>query len=84
MREGAARRAVGVSVLAIAFLLVPCLQAQETGATLSGKVTDPSGAAVANAKISIKNLATGESAEMQTDATGQYTLSKLTADRQRC
>jgi hypothetical protein len=58
-------------------LPAPLLQAQEGAATLSGKITDSSGAAVPNAKVSIKNLETGQAADMQTDATGMYNLQKL-------
>lgn len=46
-------------------------------AGISGKVTGPSGAALPGAKVSIKNLTTGESAEAQTDANGLYRASNL-------
>jgi len=61
----------------IVLLLAPCLRAQEGEATLSGKVTDSSGAAVAEAKVSVKNLATGQSTDIQTDAAGTYNLANL-------
>lgn len=51
--------------------------AQTNSAGISGKVTAPSGAALPGAKVSIKNLTTGESKETQTDATGLYGASNL-------
>jgi len=50
---------------------------QSDNAQISGKVTGPSGAALSAAKVSIKNLNTGESTEAQTDATGLYSASNL-------
>src|SRR3982074_2931286 len=45
-------------------------QAQAVGATLSGLVTDSSGAAIANATVSIKNEATREVREQTTNGEG--------------
>jgi hypothetical protein len=50
--------------------------AQST-ATLSGTVTDPSGAVVAGARIRIHSLATGIDREVMTDASGLYAAPSL-------
>jgi len=55
------------------------LPAQDVTSTLSGIITDSAGKAVPNAKISIKNAATGESSEGQVDSEGHYTFSNLAA-----
>jgi hypothetical protein len=52
-------------------------QAQVAGASLSGTVTDASGAAVAGAKVTIENLATGVSRDPTTDKDGFYTAPNL-------
>jgi hypothetical protein len=64
-------------MLMIFSLSVPLLQAQQAEATLSGKVTDSSGAALPNAMVSVRNVETGQSAEVQTDGTGTYNLPEL-------
>lgn len=65
-------------VLIFVFTANP-LRAQDTQATLSGTVTDSSGKVLANAKVSVKNLSTGESTEAQTDSAGLYTVPNLAA-----
>jgi hypothetical protein len=53
------------------------LQAQVAGATLSGVISDPTGAGVPNAAISIKNLTTGVTRDVTTDADGYFTAPNL-------
>ncbi len=67
------------SVVALAlFLFIPhASQAQTAAGTIAGTVTGPSGQAVPNAKISIKDVATGQSTEVQSDAAGVYKASNL-------
>jgi hypothetical protein len=52
--------------------------AQVTGATLSGTVTDPSGAVVSGADVSIKNNATGDSRAVTSDSAGLFNAPNLT------
>ncbi len=51
--------------------------AQVSGATLSGEVTDESGAAIAGCTISIKNVGTGDIREVPTNSDGFYTAPNL-------
>ncbi len=56
-------------------LLAPALAlAQEFRATVTGRVLDPSSAAVPNAIVQVKNVATNELASATTDASGNYTV----------
>ncbi len=46
-------------------------------ATISGTVTDPSGAAVAGAEVILQNTAGNDSRKQQTDNAGQYTFTNV-------
>ena len=61
-------------VLGFSLSLSLPLRAQVSGATLSGTITDAQGGAVAGAKVSIKNLGTGISADSVTNANGFYSV----------
>jgi hypothetical protein len=66
-------------ILAMALLLPWQTQtyAQVAGATLSGAVTDTSGGAIPQSRMSIKNLATGVTRTITTDAAGFYSVPNL-------
>jgi hypothetical protein len=53
------------------------LFAQKTTGTISGSVTDPSGAMVPNAPVTITNKATGQSRTVNTNEAGEYTAPEL-------
>ncbi len=77
MKMQATRSAFALAVLVLSFLIPVHLLAQGSSATLSGKVTDSSGKAIANAKVAARNLETDESAEALTNPDGVYTFTKL-------
>lgn len=76
MKEKAGYSAVLVMLLLWLICAGPAL-AQIASATISGKVTDNSATAVAGGTVTIKNSATGESTQAQTDATGSYMVKSL-------
>jgi hypothetical protein len=62
-------------LLALSLLLLPAaLMAQESRATLTGIVTDASGAAVPNANIVVSNVETGEETRGTSTGQGAYTI----------
>lgn len=65
--------------LALLFLLSfpSVLQGQSTNAGLSGRVTDPSKAAIAEAAVAAVSLATNLRYETTTNASGEYVLANL-------
>jgi len=59
------------------FLLASVAFAQGDRATITGTISDPAGAVVANAPIEAKNTQTGAVYQAASTATGNYTLSQL-------
>ena len=53
------------------------LRAQVAGGSLSGTISDPQGAAIVGAKISVKNPATGVTTDTTTNTSGIYNLINL-------
>src|ERR1700687_3409412 len=65
------------AMLTLVLLLSAPVYAQVAGATLSGTVRDASSAVIANAKVSIKNTATGVPRDVTTDSAGLYSAPNL-------
>jgi hypothetical protein len=61
-----------IAFIAFVMLMVGSLNAQETRATLSGTVTDPSQATIVGASLQLTNLATGVTATATTNSNGEY------------
>jgi hypothetical protein len=66
-------------VVLIFVLTANPLRAQDTQSALSGTVTDSSGKVLPDAKVSVKNLSTGQSTEAQADSAGHYKVPNLAA-----
>ncbi len=60
--------------LAIILASVPAAWAQETRATLTGRVTDTTGAVIPQARIVITNTATGATNNVASNGVGEYTV----------
>ena len=77
---GGVRRTLASLILVFGLVLPGPAGAQTTvPPALSGTVKSPSGTVVANAKIAVKNVATGQTAETQSDSNGHYSVPGLTA-----
>ncbi|MBV8902805.1 MAG: carboxypeptidase regulatory-like domain-containing protein, partial [Acidobacteriia bacterium] len=66
-----------IAVCALLILLTAPMYAQMAGGTISGTVTDPSGAVVPNARIIIRNTATDVERNVVSNAQGFYTAPEL-------
>jgi Carboxypeptidase regulatory-like domain/TonB dependent receptor-like, beta-barrel/TonB-dependent Receptor Plug Domain len=64
-------------ILGLGLMIPLSLRAQVSGGTLSGTITDPSGAAVPNAQVEIKNSATGITRTVVTNSDGLYSAANL-------
>ena len=66
-------------LVGLAFLMLPArrLQAQSIFATLTGLVSDPSGAVVPNAKVQLRNQSTGSLRDTVTNSDGYFTFASL-------
>src|SRR5260370_2266160 len=68
-------RNVWVCALLFAFLLVPSfVQGQSTYGSVSGAVTDPSGAAISGAQVTLTNTGTSEKHTQTTSDQGTYSF----------
>jgi Carboxypeptidase regulatory-like domain/TonB dependent receptor len=64
-------------ILAFVVLAAGVLVAQTFRGTILGTVTDPSGALVSGAKVTVRNVATGLERSTQTSADGSYSIPEL-------
>lgn len=65
-------------VLSVGLFPACRLDAQDTSASLTGVITDASGAVVSGANIELVNPATGQSYKAVTNAAGSYTIGNIT------
>jgi hypothetical protein len=72
------RRILRYLVMALLSLLPARSIAQQSSA-INGAVTDPSGAAIQNASVTLTNTAQGTSIVVSTNSAGEYSLSGLEA-----
>ncbi|HYY43150.1 MAG TPA: carboxypeptidase-like regulatory domain-containing protein, partial [Pyrinomonadaceae bacterium] len=65
--------------LVVCLLALSCtvVSAQETTGSLLGTVTDPAGAIVPNADVTLTNTQTGEERKAQTNENGAYVLTQI-------
>src|SRR5579884_2029609 len=75
----ALRRVLSVCIALSIFAI--CLFAQEFRGTINGRVTDPTGTGIPNAKVTVKNTATNEQSTANTGDAGYYTVPFLIPGR---
>src|SRR5260370_18459033 len=64
-------------ILSLLLCMVSVLTAQVQNGQFTGTVTDPTGAAIANAKVTVSNVATNLSVSVATNSSGNYTAKEL-------
>jgi hypothetical protein len=69
---------IALLLLALFFVVPRPVDAQLAGGTISGTVSDPTGAAVPNAQVTVDNTATNEARQITTSQNGLYRASNLT------
>ena len=84
LTHGEGKPAQGLSILrklrvlmGIMLLSAAALHAQINTATLQGLITDPSGAVIAGASVTVSNTETGVARDSKSDSAGRYTVTSL-------
>src|SRR2546422_7476977 len=80
LKSGEGAFPLRLSFLAVALMLVfslPPSYGQIVNATLSGTITDPTGAAIPEASVTATKVATGAATKTTTDGAGNYSLPSL-------
>jgi hypothetical protein len=67
--------------ICVVFLGVPSSSAQNTTGAITGRLTDSTGAVISGAKVTVKNLGTGEVRTLTTGASGDFTATLLLPGR---
>jgi len=75
----AAKVVFAVAILILSLLFSQHITAQVADTTLSGTITDASGAGLPNAKVTVRALDTNQSTTTQSNSAGVYSVSNLTA-----
>src|SRR6476620_4402514 len=70
-----------LTLAAVAVSIPSAALAQSVSGTILGTVTDPTGAVISNAKITVINEGTGLTRTVQADANGEYTFPSLPTGR---
>jgi hypothetical protein len=82
MRQMFFKQSLTLALLGVFLMAVTTVAfGQDTNASLSGSVTDPSGAAIPGAKLTLTNEATGFQSNFVSDAAGEYSFRNLTPGR---
>lgn len=71
------KKTPGAISILLLFVFSPCACPQTEVATVFGTVTDPTGAVIAGAQVTILNQSIGLKRESSTDSTGQYHIAGL-------
>ena len=71
------QRILTAGILVLGALFCAPIMAQSTNGSLVGQVTDPTGAGVGQATVTITNVATGASRVVNAARSGEYTLSEV-------
>src|ERR1700761_957134 len=66
-----------MALVALGCVVVGLSKAQVVRSSVTGRVSDPSGAAIPDAQITVTDQQTGVAAHTKTDATGNYTVPEL-------
>ena len=76
-----ARILSAISLFSVFLLICAPSFAQEVTAAINGVITDPSGAAISGAKVTVKDLDRGTVFPASTDSVGRYSLPRLPVGR---
>ena len=77
-KRSLALRATRTATISVSLLIAPCVVlGQGTTASLSGTVTDPTGAVIPNAAVTLKNQASGDLRQSKSNGSGDFTFSAV-------